>query len=105
MGGVGSAKLWLAWRRIGFQIAADITSRETLRTQAGKLKVREILANSAARIEHIGHRAGDRGCSGIEREIFMNAPSEVVDGIEDWPFGCERNFGIVEKLIPDWNEG
>src|SRR5882724_2456754 len=34
----------------------------------------------------------------------MNAPGQVADRVENWPFACKRSFGVIAKLVTNWNE-
>ena len=47
----------LAHGRVGAQVAADVARRQAARAQAGDHEVREVLADAAARLEHLGGRA------------------------------------------------
>src|SRR5690349_20726476 len=99
MRGVRAAQLWPTRRRIGFDVAADVPRRQAQGTQASDLKMCEVLANTAARLEHVGNLAGDRSRGGVEREILVNPASQVAHRVKDWTFGHERNPGIVEKIF------
>lgn len=56
VGGVGALQPRLARRRVGPQIAADVTGLAVEPAQAGDHHMREILADAVALIEHLRER-------------------------------------------------
>jgi hypothetical protein len=104
VGGIAPAKFWLSGRRISFEIAADVSSREPLRAQAGELEMREILADAAARFEYVCQRAGDCGCGRIKRKILVDPSRQIANGIKDRAARRKRTPGVIEISVPDGNE-
>ena len=72
--------------------------------QAGDLQVREVLANAVALPEYLGHGSRDGGCGRIEDEIFMDAPRQISDCIEDRACWDEGSSGVVAEFIRNWDE-
>src|ERR1039458_1739309 len=74
---VRADKPLLARRRARAQVAADITRRQTQRTQAGDGEMREILADAAALFQNFFKRRRHRGGRGIEFEIGKNPAVQI----------------------------
>src|SRR5438128_1562516 len=104
MRGIDATKLRLAGGRIGFEVATDVTRRQTARAQTGDLQMGEVLADPAALLEDFCHWSAHGGGSRIEDEVFMDAPCQVRHRVEDGASRCERNLGVVSEFIGVWDE-
>ena len=66
MRGIGPGQARFAGGRIGFEIAAHVTSGNSHGTQTSDFQVRKILANTAAQFENFLERRGNGGGFGVE---------------------------------------
>lgn len=78
MRSVGADQFFLARRGQGFDVAADVACRQTVRADAADGEVGEVLADAAPVFEHVLQRRGQRGEFRVEDEVAMNSLHEVV---------------------------
>src|ERR1700677_1621628 len=73
----------LAFRRAGAQIAADVTRRQTERTQERNAEMRKILADAASFFQNLLQRRGDGRGFNIVFEISENTAGEVFRAFDE----------------------
>ena len=78
--GIGACETWPPGGRLGFDVAADITRRQTERAQAGDLNVREVLTDTAAILENFFERCADGRGFVIELEVAIDSEREIKHG-------------------------
>ncbi len=87
MRGIGADQPWLARRRIGQQVAADVTGGESQRPQARDLDVREVLADAAISFQHARQRGRDDGRCRVENEAPVDAVHQIDRAFQERPSG------------------
>ena len=80
VGGGRSDERGFARRRFGAKIAADVSGRQTERSQTGDAEVREVLADAAPVLDHFFQWRGDGGGDLVVFEIGVDATVEIQHG-------------------------
>src|SRR5882724_4854569 len=104
MRGVGARETWPPGWRLGFDVTAHITRRQTERAEAGDLNLRKVLTYTDAILENfLNGRADGRGFV-IELEVAIDPAREIKHSLENRTIFDEGRPGIIGELLHGFDE-
>src|SRR5688572_15485040 len=94
---VGTLQLRLSGWRIGLEIPAHIARRESHRSRAADVEVREVLTHATTMLEYVAERRRHIGEPRVEDEVGEDPPRKVTQRIDDIALRTETRSRIVRQ--------
>ena len=101
MRGVSPDQPWLARRRPGQQVAADVTGRKAQRAQATDHQMGKVLTNTAFLFQHFKDRRRYGGRLRIKGEFLENFCHQGLCTEQNRPFGWKAIKRISRQFVLD----
>ncbi|MNL57401.1 hypothetical protein D3C87_1809590 [compost metagenome] len=98
MGCIGTNQPWLAWWRLGQQVAADVARGQSPGAYTGEHQVGKILADPASAFQHFHQRRRHLSRFGIEGKLAEDFLHQSLNAEQQRPPRREAALGKFDEV-------